>query len=50
MLRKINESADTVAESIANLEAEVEPLKRQRDELNMMVRGMRLDAYSPDSN
>jgi hypothetical protein len=50
MLRKINESADTVAESIANLEAEVEPLKRQRDELNMMIRGMRLDAYSPDNS
>ncbi len=50
MLRKINESADTVAESIANLESEVEPLKRQRDELNMMIRGMRLDAYSSDNN
>jgi hypothetical protein len=50
MLRKINESADTVAESIANLQAEVEPLKRQRDELNMMIRGMRLDAYSQDNN
>lgn len=50
MLRKINESADTVAESIANLEAEVEPLKRQRDELNMMIRGMRLDAYTQDNN
>ena len=50
MLRKINESADTVAESIANLQSEVEPLKRQRDELNMMIRGMRLDAYSQDNN
>jgi hypothetical protein len=50
MLRKINESADSVAESIAKLQAEVEPLKRQRDELNMMIRAMRLDAYSPDSN
>jgi ASC-1-like (ASCH) protein len=50
MLRKINESTDNVAENIAHLQAEVEPLKRQRDELNMMIRGMRLDAYSPDSN
>jgi hypothetical protein len=46
MLRKINESTDNVAENIAHLQAEVEPLKRQRDELNMMIRGMRLDAYS----
>lgn len=50
MLRKINESTDNVAENIAHLRAEVEPLKRQRDELNMMIRGMRLDAYSTDSN
>jgi len=50
MLRKINESTDNVAENIAHLQAEVEPLKRQRDELNMMIRGMRLDAYSPDNN
>ena len=50
MLRKINESADSVAESIANLQAELEPLKRQRDELNMMIRAMRLDAYTSDNN
>jgi len=50
MLRKINESTDNVAENIAHLQAEVEPLKRQRDDLNMMIRGMRLDAYSPDNN
>jgi hypothetical protein len=50
MLRKINESTDNVAGNIAHLQAEVEPLKRQRDELNMMIRGMRLDAYSADSN
>jgi hypothetical protein len=50
MLRKINESTGNVAENIAHLQAEVEPLKRQRDELTMMIRGMRLDAYSPDSN
>lgn len=50
MLRKINESADSVAESIAHLQAELEPLKRQRDELNMMIRAMRLDAYTSDNN
>jgi hypothetical protein len=50
MLRKINESTDNVAENIAHLQAEVEPLKRQRDELTMMIRGMRLDAYAPPEN
>ncbi len=50
MLRKINESTDNVAENIAHLQAQVEPLKRQRDELTMMIRGMRLDAYTTDSN
>lgn len=50
MLRKINDSTDNVAENIAHLQAEVEPLKRQRDELNMMIRGMRLDAYSSSDN
>ena len=50
MLRKINESTNNVAENIAHLQAQVEPLKRQRNELNMMIRGMRLDAYSPDTN
>lgn len=49
MLRKINESTGNVAENIAHLQAEVEPLKRQRDELNMMIRGMRLDAYPADN-
>ncbi|MFI3218224.1 MAG: dynamin family protein [Methylococcales bacterium] len=50
MLRKINESTDNVAENIAHLQAQVEPLKRQRDELTMMIRGMRLDAYTTDNN
>ena len=45
MLRKINEAKGTVAENIALLEAEVEPLKRQRDELAMMIRAMHLEAY-----
>lgn len=50
MLRKINESTDNVAENIAHLKAEVEPLKRKKEELNMMIRGMQLDAYTPDSH
>ncbi len=46
MLRKINESKDSVAENIAHLEAELEPLKRQRDELATIMKAMQLDAYS----
>ena len=48
MLRKINESKGNVAESIATLEAELEPLKRQRAELATMIKAMQLDAYMPD--
>ena len=48
MLRKINESKDSVAENIAHLEAELEPLKRQRDELTIIIKAMQLDAYSAD--
>lgn len=46
MLRKINESKGNVAESIASLEAELVPLKRQRDELATIIKAMQLDAYS----
>ncbi|MDD5580410.1 MAG: dynamin family protein [Methylobacter sp.] len=48
MLRKINESKGSVAENIATLEAELEPLKRQRNELAIIIKAMRLDAYSSD--
>lgn len=44
LLRKINESKGSVSEKIDLLEAEIEPLKRQRDELVMMIRAMQLDA------
>lgn len=44
MLRKINESKDSVIENIANLEAELEPLKRQCDELAVIINAMQLDA------
>ncbi|TAN71053.1 MAG: dynamin family protein [Methylobacter sp.] len=44
MLRKINESKDSIIENIASLEAELEPLKRQRDELNTIINAMQLDA------
>jgi hypothetical protein len=45
MLRKINESKGSVAESIASLEAELVPLKRQRDELQIIIKAMQLDAH-----
>ncbi len=44
MLRKINESKDSIIDSIASLEAALEPLKRQRDELNTIINAMQLDA------
>lgn len=43
MLKKMNESKGTVAENIAALEAEIEPLKRQRSELMMMIKGMQIN-------
>ncbi|MCK9396622.1 MAG: dynamin family protein [Methylobacter sp.] len=46
MLRKINESKDSIIENIASLEAELEPLKRQRDELAIIINAMQLDVHS----
>ncbi|MDO9270492.1 MAG: dynamin family protein [Methylobacter sp.] len=46
MLRKINESKDSIIENIANLEAELEPLKRQREELAIIINAMQLDVNS----
>ncbi|WP_340120726.1 dynamin family protein [Methylobacter svalbardensis] len=43
MLRKINESKGNIIENIASLEAELEPLKRQRDELKFIINMMHLD-------
>jgi len=43
MLRKINESKDSVIENIASLEAELEPLKRQRNELAAIINAMQLN-------
>ncbi len=43
MLRKINESKGNIIENIATLEAELEPLKRQRDELAIIINAMQLD-------
>jgi hypothetical protein len=46
MLRKINESKGSIVENIASLEAELEPLKRQRDELAIIIKAMHLDVES----
>lgn len=43
MLKKMNESKGTVAENIATLEMEIEPLKRQKNELMMMIKAMQLN-------
>ena len=45
MLRKINESKGSIAENIAALEKELEPLKRQQNELATIIKAMKLDAY-----
>jgi hypothetical protein len=46
MLRKINESKDSITENIASLEAGLEPLKRQRSELITIIKDMELDICS----
>ncbi|MGZ8158507.1 MAG: dynamin family protein [Methylobacter sp.] len=46
MLRKINESKGNIHENIASLEAELEPLKRQRDELAIIINAMQLNVNS----
>ena len=43
MLRKINESKGNVSESIAQLEAELAPLKQQRMELITIVKAMQIN-------
>ncbi len=42
MLRKISASKGNVAENIASLEAEIEPLKKQGAELSMIIKDMHL--------
>lgn len=50
MLRKINSSKGSVAENIAAIEAELAPLKRQRDELAIMIKAMQLGNFSMDNS
>ncbi len=42
MLRKISDSKESVAENIAKLEAELEPLKKQRTELAMIIKAIHI--------
>ncbi|MEQ1484678.1 dynamin family protein [Methyloglobulus sp.] len=49
MLKKMNDSKGTVAENIASLETEIEPLKRQRSELMMMIKAMQIEISSEAS-
>ncbi|MBK8816794.1 MAG: dynamin family protein [Methylococcaceae bacterium] len=48
MLKKMNESKGTVAENIAALEAEIEPLKKKRSELMMMIKAMQISVQSDE--
>ena len=48
LLKKINGSKGSNAENIAALEAELAPLKRQRDELAIMIKAMQLESYSTE--
>lgn len=50
MLKKINSSKGSNAENIAALEAELKPLKRQRDELAIMIKAMQLDSYPMENS
>jgi hypothetical protein len=49
MLRRINESKGNVAESIASLEVQLRELKKQREELSMMIKLMRMEGLQFDT-
>ncbi len=48
MLRKINESKGSIEENIANLEKELDPLKRQRQELATIVKAMQMEGFQAE--
>ncbi len=50
LLKKINGSKGSIAENIAALETELEPLKKQRDELAIMIKAMQLDSYLAENS
>jgi hypothetical protein len=45
MLRKINESKGSIEENIANLEKELDPLKKQRQELATIIKAMQMEEF-----
>lgn len=49
MLRKINDSKGNISDNISHLEAELEPLKKQRQELVTIIKAMQLEEYSVDN-
>jgi hypothetical protein len=50
MLRKMSDSKGSATDNIANFETEIEPLKKQRMELSMIVKDMRLEEYSASAD
>ncbi|MBE0470820.1 MAG: dynamin family protein [Methyloprofundus sp.] len=50
MLRKISESKGSIEESIANLAAELGPLKQQRMELKMIIKAMKIENIAEYKN
>ncbi len=49
MLRKINDSKGSIAENISHLEAELEQLKQQRQELTTIIKAMHFDEYNHEN-
>jgi hypothetical protein len=49
MLRKINESKGNIAESITSLEEQLKQLRKQREELAMMIKLMRMEGLQFDN-
>ena len=49
MLKKINESKGNVAENIATLDAEIAPIKRQRDEIATITKLMQLNSLQAEA-
>ena len=48
MLRKINDSKGSIEENIANLEKDLDPLKKQRQELATIIKAMQLENFQAE--
>ena len=48
MLRKINESKGSIEDNIANLEKELDPLKKQRQELATIIKAMQMEEFQAE--